>query len=95
METGVSFTCIANVVNWAMDWHPGVEAVLCLVFVTDSCTLASGINVSGILSHQLMGLGEKSLLCRDKDGADLCFGQGSSVGKVWPSVEPVQMHFLN
>lgn len=37
-----------------MNWHPGVEAVLCLGFVTDSCTLASGINVSGLLSHQLM-----------------------------------------
>lgn len=27
------------------------------MFVTDSCTLASGINVSGLLSHQLMGFG--------------------------------------
>lgn len=73
-RTGVSFTCIANVVNWAMNWHPGVEIVLGLVFVTNSCTLASGIDVSGLLSHQLMPLGGEISAVRGQRWTRSLFG---------------------
>lgn len=82
---GVFSTSIANVVHWAMDWHPGVETLLCLVCVTDSCTLARGINGSGLLSHQLMPLGGEISAVHGQGWSRSLFW---TAGKVWPSVEP-------